>query len=155
MVNAEKLPFETGEFDLVLCLEVLEHAEKPWLLAKEIERVVKSNGYILVSSQQNFPIHTHPSDYFRYTPFGLSSLFNKLKSKIVFTIDIPFGNKVKLNPEHVVLIGRKTANKNWVKGVKRFLKINEKQISVHKPYRHRLLRMYQLIREIFWETGNH
>src|SRR3989344_8743773 len=69
VVNAENLPFKNNTQSLIICLETLEHASKPWKIASEIERVIKNRGMIIVSSQQNYPLHKHPSDYFRYTPY--------------------------------------------------------------------------------------
>lgn len=146
VADAEKLPFEKGAFDLVLCLETLEHARKPWLIAGEIERVVSSKGIAIVSSQQNFPIHKHPSDYFRYTPFGMTSLFDGFASKLVFSISPPFDNEVKLNPQAVILVASKKKNDPILRRIKSALKAGVSEISGHKPYRHRLFDMLKIIR---------
>lgn len=146
VADAERLPFADKSFDLVLCLEVLEHAKKPWLVAKEIERVVSDKGWVVVSSQQNFPLHKHPSDYFRYTPYGLTSLFDKSKSRLLFSISPPFDNEVKLNPQAVILIGSKEdANISMVEIKKRLIN-HKNEISVHKPYRHRFFDLIKFLR---------
>lgn len=144
--RGEKLPFKNNETDLVLCLETFEHCDKPWEVAKEIERISKKNGWIIVSSLQNFPIHMHPSDYFRFTPMGMKSLFGQLKSSMVITISPPFNNEVKINPEHVVLIGSKSNKEKELKKIKKYLRKNLNTISVHKPYRHRLKDMINYFR---------
>jgi SAM-dependent methyltransferase len=136
--KGESLPFADSSLELVLCLETFEHCDKPWEVAKEIERVVSKKGIVVVSSQQNFPIHMHPSDYFRYTPFGLKSLFPTLKSKLVVTISPPFDSEVSLNPQHVILIGTKESNPQLLTKIKKEITKNKSKISVHKPYRHRL-----------------
>ncbi len=41
------LPFADGSFDIVICLEVLEHLESPWLVVDELARVC--SRYLLVS----------------------------------------------------------------------------------------------------------
>ncbi len=146
VASAEKLPFPDKSFDLVFCLETLEHTEKPWLICAEIERVLKPNGIAIISSQQNFPIHLHPSDYFRYTPYGLKSLFPKLKSKLSFAISPPFDDEVKLNPQQVVLVGAKGDQRALFTKVRRVLRNNLSKISVHKPYRHRLKEIVRLVR---------
>ena len=146
VADAEKLPFTNGSLDLVLCLETLEHAKKPWLVAAEIERVVSNSGVIIVSSQQNFPLHKHPSDYFRYTPFGISSFFDNFKSKLVFTISPPFDDEVKLNPQHVIMVATKTKSDKLMTTLKREIVKNKNLVSVHKPYRHRLFDMLKFFR---------
>lgn len=45
--SAEALPYPDRSFDLVLCLEVLEHQHEPLLIAREIARV--SRRYCLIS----------------------------------------------------------------------------------------------------------
>jgi len=145
VASAEKLPFQDSSFDLVLCLETLEHAEHPWLITSEIQRVVKKNGFVIVSSQQNFPIHLHPSDYFRFTPFELKSLFPKIENNLVVTISPPYENEVKLNPEQVVFVGTKDIKRKFVGGLKTKLRKNVALISGHKPYRHRLQSWWKFI----------
>ncbi|KKS94866.1 MAG: Methyltransferase type 11 [Candidatus Collierbacteria bacterium GW2011_GWB1_44_6] len=146
VASGNSMPFPDKSFDLVLCLETLEHADKPWLVCAEIERVLRPKGIAIVSSQQNFPIHKHPSDYFRYTPFGLKSLFPGLQSKLVFSISPPFDDEVKLNPQHVIVVGIKGENEKLLKKIKNNLKKNIQKISVHKPYTHRIHEIGRLLR---------
>jgi 2-polyprenyl-6-hydroxyphenyl methylase/3-demethylubiquinone-9 3-methyltransferase len=47
--DASLLPFESGSFDFVLCLEVLEHLFRPDLAALEIARVLRPGGTALVT----------------------------------------------------------------------------------------------------------
>ncbi len=151
VASANKLPFPDESFDLVLCLETLEHADKPWLVCAEIERVLKPKGVAIVSSQQNFPIHKHPSDYFRYTPYGMSILFPKFLGKLIIAISPPFDDEVKLNPQHVILVGMKRKNELLLKRIKNLVKKNVKIISVHKPYQHRLQDFFKIIKRAFSE----
>ena len=61
---------------MVLCLSVLEHLEEPARAVKEMHRVLKPEGKILVSVPFMFPIHDAPGDYWRFTKFGLKYLFS-------------------------------------------------------------------------------
>ncbi|EKD53462.1 MAG: type 11 methyltransferase [uncultured bacterium] len=151
VANGDRLPFPDRSFDLILCLETFEHAGKPWLVAAEMERVVKTDGIVIVSGQQNFPIHKHPADYFRFTPFGLLTLFPKLTSKFVVAISPPFDDEVKLNPQHVILVGTKNKNEKLLLRIRRALKKDLAKISVHKPYSHRLQEMWRLFKRAFSE----
>lgn len=137
-MNAQNLHFKANTFDLVLCLEVLEHAQRPWEIAAEIARVIKPNGFAIISSQQNFPLHKHPSDYYRFTPYGLLYLFHSFLEKLCFAISPPFNQEVKLNPQTVVLVVAKKRNKTLFGQLKKSLEENQPKISGHKPYRHRL-----------------
>jgi len=47
--NAERLPFKSNSFDLILCTEVLEHIEKDGEAVAEIARVGKEGSSVLVT----------------------------------------------------------------------------------------------------------
>jgi SAM-dependent methyltransferase len=72
---AESLPFDTASFDTVVCTEVLEHVAEPARVVREIARVLKPDGYVILTTPLYFPIHEEPYDFFRFTPFGLRHLF--------------------------------------------------------------------------------
>ena len=48
-LEKEKLPFDDAFFDAVLAKDILEHLQKPWVFLKEIRRVLKPGGRLLVS----------------------------------------------------------------------------------------------------------
>jgi len=73
--DAHKLPFKDGSFDGVFSNAVLEHVAKPWLVAGEIERVLKPGGILSVNLPFMNVIHD-AHDYFRFTGMGLKSLFD-------------------------------------------------------------------------------
>jgi ubiquinone/menaquinone biosynthesis C-methylase UbiE len=49
--DAEALPFDYGDFDLVGCLRVLHHVARPELVVAEIVRVTRPSGRILIADQ--------------------------------------------------------------------------------------------------------
>ena len=51
-----KLPYPDDYFDYVLSIEGIEHFESPWLFIKELCRVVKPGGYMLVSTPNTISI---------------------------------------------------------------------------------------------------
>lgn len=74
--DCQQLPFHSDCFDAVLITQVLEHAPKPWHVADELFRVIKPGGVLILSCPQYWPLHEKPNDYFRFTPYGLQSLFD-------------------------------------------------------------------------------
>lgn len=46
----EGLPFEDAKFDLITCLECLEHFERPSKVVAEMRRVLCAGGYVMASS---------------------------------------------------------------------------------------------------------
>lgn len=75
--NAHYLPFRKDTFDTVLCLEMLEHAEKPLEVLKEIHTVLRKNGVLVLSVPQNYWIHNDPKDFYRFTQQGLVEMVEK------------------------------------------------------------------------------
>ena len=50
-VNMEKpLPFKDSSFDVVICLEGVEHVVEPYSLIREICRVLRPDGFVVLSS---------------------------------------------------------------------------------------------------------
>jgi SAM-dependent methyltransferase len=73
--RAEELPVEDGRFDVVLCNQVLEHADDPRQVARELRRVVAPGGVVLASTHGVAPYHPNPHDLWRWTHAGLERLF--------------------------------------------------------------------------------
>lgn len=66
-----------NEFDYVICTEVLEHTLRPWDAVKEIHRITKQFGTVLVTTPLNFRIHGPSPDCYRFTDRGLRELFKE------------------------------------------------------------------------------
>lgn len=73
--SADSIPFPDESFDSVVCTQVFEHLENPEKSAREIYRVLKPGGYLLLTVPQTNELHEEPYDFFRYTKYGLASLF--------------------------------------------------------------------------------
>jgi SAM-dependent methyltransferase len=65
--DAALLPFKNKVFEAVICAELLEHLPKPWQVLKEVHRVLKPGGALLISAPFLIPIHGDPDDFGRYT----------------------------------------------------------------------------------------
>ena len=68
-------PFPDDSFDTVISTQMLEHVEKPWVVAGEIRRILKPGGVCILTAPFLVPYHADPHDFFRYTKEGLESLF--------------------------------------------------------------------------------
>ena len=73
--SAESLPVGDASFDLVLCTQVLEHADDPAQAVRELRRVVKPGGRVLASTHGVQVYHPDPVDLTRWTHTGLRRLF--------------------------------------------------------------------------------
>lgn len=67
--DAAILPFREGCFDSVVCAELLEHVADPPAVLREVRRVLKDGGILLITVPFLYPIHADPSDFGRYTDF--------------------------------------------------------------------------------------
>ncbi len=62
------LKIRSNRIGTVLIFDTLEHVENVHQAMREIHRVLKPAGMVILSSVMNFPIHDYPSDYWRFTP---------------------------------------------------------------------------------------
>lgn len=49
----EKYPFENETFDCIFCIEVIEHLKNPDHCLNEIQRLLKKNGVLIISTPNN------------------------------------------------------------------------------------------------------
>jgi SAM-dependent methyltransferase len=73
--SLESIPVEDGSFDVVLCLQVLEHVPDPAAAVRELHRVVRPGGRVLLSTHGVYPFHPNPDDLWRWTHQGLERVF--------------------------------------------------------------------------------
>ena len=73
--SIDAIPVEDASFDVVLCLQVLEHVPAPAAAVRELRRVVKPGGRVLLSTHGVYPFHPNPDDLWRWTHDGLERLF--------------------------------------------------------------------------------
>ena len=77
VMNAHKLKFPASTFDVVVTTEMLEHDDEFWLSMKEMGRVLKKGGHLLLTTRGNgFKPHGHPDDYWRFMPSAREKLLD-------------------------------------------------------------------------------
>jgi len=57
IVNATNLPFRNESFDFVLCIDLIEHVEKDYVLLREVRRILKDRGIMLLATQNSNSIN--------------------------------------------------------------------------------------------------
>jgi SAM-dependent methyltransferase len=75
--DAQRLPFASARFDTVLAAEMLEHIPDPDSCVREIARVVRPGGRLLLTVPLIAPLHQWPFDFYRYTPRGIEALVQR------------------------------------------------------------------------------
>jgi len=76
-------PFQDNEFDSVITNEVFEHVFNPDNFLREIYRVLKPGGILLITVPFVWDEHEQPFDYARYSSFGLKHLLEKSGFEII------------------------------------------------------------------------
>lgn len=71
----ESLPIASEVADAVILLSVMEHLREPQKMLREVYRILKPGGVLLLQVPWQWWVHEAPHDYFRYTPYGLEFLF--------------------------------------------------------------------------------
>lgn len=62
--DATSIPVEGGSFDAVICTEVLEHAPEPIRVVKEISRVLRPGGKLVLTAPLGSGIHQEPFHFY-------------------------------------------------------------------------------------------
>ena len=68
------MPKEDNTYDVVVLTQVLEHVPSPQAALKEICRVLKPGGKLLLSVPMNTPLHGEPWHFFNFTHHGIGQL---------------------------------------------------------------------------------
>ncbi|MBI2516122.1 MAG: class I SAM-dependent methyltransferase [Opitutae bacterium] len=71
--DGRTLPFSAGSFDAVLCSQVFEHVFTPDEFLREIHRVLRPGGCLLLAVPFAWDEHEQPYDFARYSSFGLAA----------------------------------------------------------------------------------
>jgi SAM-dependent methyltransferase len=65
---------KAGWFCAVISGQCLEHTKRPWLVVKEMARVLKPGGVMILIAPWQWCIHRHPVDCWRILPDGMRVL---------------------------------------------------------------------------------
>lgn len=83
VADAAHIPLATGAIDTVVCLETLEHVVDPLQAARELSRVLRPSGLLLLSVPFLYRIHSAPNDFWRFTEYQVQRLAKETDLEIV------------------------------------------------------------------------
>ena len=86
--DAHDLPFSPSTFELVVSCDSLEHFHDPLTALKEVQRVLKPGGTLVIWVPFLHPFHS--TDYYRYTPLGIRHLLSTARLRLV-SLEAPLG----------------------------------------------------------------
>jgi SAM-dependent methyltransferase len=77
VADLHRLPAGVGDFDFVVCTEVIEHVVKPERVLAELARVTRPGGGLLLTVPFVGALHEEPHDYWRPTSHALHHLLEE------------------------------------------------------------------------------
>ncbi len=83
LYDGRRFPLGDATFDAVLCSQVLEHVFTPEEFVRELHRVLRPGGLLLLTVPFVWDEHEQPHDYARYSSFGLADLLHRAGFEIV------------------------------------------------------------------------
>lgn len=92
--EGEHLPFTASMFDLVVCVEVLEHVTQPRAVLQEIYRVLRPGGWAFVTTPNRFALGKEPHVGLRGVGFLPRSLMDPY---VRMRLGIPYRRKRNLS----------------------------------------------------------
>jgi SAM-dependent methyltransferase len=81
VLNAHDLRDADGPFDVIVCTEMLEHDDAPWISLRQMAGACAPGGHLLVTARGYdhrgcFPVHGYPHDLWRFSCAGLEALLH-------------------------------------------------------------------------------
>jgi len=84
--DGQLLPFKNEMFDTIISIDVLEHVPNPEKFVSEMFRVIKPGGTVILSTPFFFYLHEEPYDFFRFSKYGLRTIFERNEFIVVDVI---------------------------------------------------------------------
>lgn len=77
------LPLLSETFNTIILSDVLEHIAKPDELWREMFRILKPGGKVILNVPFFYKLHEIPHDYFRYTKYALQNFADSSGFKVI------------------------------------------------------------------------
>lgn len=75
--DADNLPLKADSFDKILSVNSFYYLKNPFNVVKDLHKILKKEGKLILVLPFFYPIHDAPLDKFRFTEYGLRNLLDK------------------------------------------------------------------------------
>lgn len=74
--------FADNSYDVILCMQVLEHVTDPASVCRELFRILKPGGFALITAPQSAYLHNLPYHFFHFTNIGMRKIVEDAGFKV-------------------------------------------------------------------------
>ena len=120
-ITKHNVSIDDATYDCVFGMEVLEHTLDPFAAVREMRRILKDGGYLIVSAPLNWRIHGPIPDCWRFTEHGYKAL---LRDFDIIEIDILETPDRDLFPIHYNVLAKCNKSKQTLDSELKFRFIN-------------------------------
>jgi SAM-dependent methyltransferase len=78
LIDVTKMKFR-NRFDIIICMNVLEHVFSYEVAIKNIRRALKPHGTAIFFLPAFYPLHDQPHDYWRFTEYSIVKMLGRFK----------------------------------------------------------------------------
>jgi SAM-dependent methyltransferase len=71
---------QKNSYDIILCLNVLEHVYDFQLAVNNMEKALKKDGILVIAVPFTFPLHDEPIDFWRFTEHSLRKILSNFQN---------------------------------------------------------------------------
>lgn len=75
--DADNLPFKASSFDKIISINSFYYFKNPFNVVKDLHKILKKNGKLILAAPFFYPIHDVPEDRYRFTEYGLKTLLEE------------------------------------------------------------------------------
>lgn len=134
LCEANNIPLESNSYDTLISTQAIEHIEDYQGMVNEAYRLLKINGYFILSGPFYWHLHEEPYDFFRFSKHGFRYILEKSGFEII-EINANGGAWATLGLmiNHTFSFNNPKANK-VTKGLKYFFRKLKLHITVNKIF---------------------